>query len=184
MKSRFCQNCGYATQTQIPLGDSLERQVCPQCGTVHYINPKIICGALVLWQDQVLLCRRAIEPRYGLWTLPAGFMELNETVEQGAMRETREEAQAHIHVEQLYCMYNLPNIGQVYVLFKSQLIDGQFGAGEETIESRLFREHEIPWDQLAFPSVRQTLQHYFHDRKQQHFPLHLETLTTDIEPAS
>ncbi len=106
--------------TKIPLGDQQLRQVCSACGSIHYVNPKVICGALVVWENKVLLCRRAIEPRYGLWTLPAGYMEMFETMEQGAARETREEAEAEIEIEQLYCMYNIPRIGQIYVLFKAQ----------------------------------------------------------------
>ncbi|HJF27599.1 MAG TPA: NUDIX hydrolase, partial [Acinetobacter lwoffii] len=166
----FCVNCGHTTTDKIPLGDQQLRKVCTTCGYIHYINPKIICGALVVWENKVLLCRRAIEPRYGLWTLPAGYMELFETMEQGAARETREEAEAEIEIEQLYCMYNIPRIGQIYVLFKSTLLNGKFGAGEETIESQLFEEENIPWSELAFPSVEQTLRHYFEDRKTHHFP--------------
>lgn len=177
----FCSHCGHATDTQIPLGDSRLREVCSACRTIHYVNPKVICGALVLWQGQVLLCRRAIEPRYGLWTLPAGYMELFETMQEGAARETREEAEAEIDIEQLYCMYNIPRIGQIYVLFKAQLRDGIFGAGEETIESKLFAEQDIPWDELAFPSVKQTLEHYFRDRKNNHFPMHLDTIGTRLD---
>ncbi|TCM60235.1 ADP-ribose pyrophosphatase YjhB (NUDIX family) [Acinetobacter calcoaceticus] len=177
----FCNACGHQTQEQIPLGDHQVRQVCMQCGNIHYINPKVICGALAIWQDKVLLCRRAIEPRYGLWTLPAGYMELFETMEQGSARETREEAEAEVEIEHLYCMYNIPRIGQIYVLFKANIIEGQFGAGEETIESRLFAEHEIPWEQLAFPSVERTLRHYFADRVQNQFPLHLETLGSRLD---
>ena len=141
----------------------------------------MICGALVLWENKVLLCRRAIEPRYGLWTLPAGYMELFETMEQGAARETREEAEAEVEIEQLYCMYNIPRIGQIYVLFKANLVNGIFGAGEETIESHLFEEHEIPWTELAFPSVERTLRHYFADRKTASFDMHLETLGTRLD---
>lgn len=177
----FCTACGHITQEQIPLGDHQVRMVCTDCGNIHYVNPKVICGALVLWENQVLLCRRAIEPRYGLWTLPAGYMELFETMEQGAARETFEEAEAQVNIEQLYCMYNIPRIGQIYVLFKANLIEGKFGSGPETIESRLFSEDEIPWEQLAFPSVEQTLRHYFADRKQNHFPFHLETIGTRID---
>lgn len=178
---RFCTVCGQKTTEEIPLGDHKVRQVCSQCNTIHYVNPKVICGALAIWDNKVLLCRRAIEPRYGLWTLPAGYMELLETMEQGAARETREEAEAEVEIEQLYCMYNIPRIGQIYVLFKSILIDGQFGAGEETIESRLFEEHEIPWHALAFPSVEHTLKHYFEDRKTNSFPIHLETLGSRLD---
>ncbi len=177
----FCTVCGHQTEDKIPLGDQKIRRVCPHCGHIHYENPKLICGALAIWENKVLLCRRAIEPRYGLWTLPAGYMELFETMEQGAARETREEAEAEIDIEHLYCMYNIPRIGQIYVLFKSKLIDGQFGAGEESIECRLFEEQDIPWGELAFPSVEQTLKHYFADRKNQHFPVHLETLGTRLD---
>ena len=177
----FCTACGHLTQDKVPLGDHQIRQVCVNCDTIHYVNPKVICGALAIWQDKVLLCRRAIEPRYGLWTLPAGYMELFETMEQGSARETREEAVAEVDIEHLYCMYNIPRIGQIYVLFKAQLIDGKFGAGEETIESNLFAEHEIPWEQLAFPSVERTLRHYFADKKQQDYPLHLETLGSRLD---
>ena len=177
----FCGNCGQKTTTKIPLGDQQLRQVCSACGSIHYVNPKVICGALVVWENKVLLCRRAIEPRYGLWTLPAGYMEMFETMEQGSARETREEAEAEIEIEQLYCLYNIPRIGQIYVLFKAQLLNGQFGAGEETIESRLFSEDEIPWDELAFPSVERTLRHYFADRKTGQFEMHLETLGTRLD---
>ncbi len=177
----FCTACGHLTQDKVPLGDHQIRQVCVNCDTIHYVNPKVICGALAIWQDKVLLCRRAIEPRYGLWTLPAGYMELFETMEQGSARETREEAEAEVDIEHLYCMYDIPRIGQIYVLFKAQLIDGKFGAGEETIESKLFAEHEIPWEQLAFPSVERTLRHYFADKKQQDYPLHLETLGSRLD---
>ncbi|MFT4020983.1 MAG: NUDIX hydrolase [Acinetobacter sp.] len=176
-----CIKCGQPTTEKIPLGDSKRRQVCTDCGHIHYENPKIICGALVTWQDKVLLCRRAIEPRYGLWTLPAGYMELFETMEQGAARETQEEAEAEIEIESLYCMYNIPRIGQIYVLFKASLQHGKFGAGPETIESRLFEEHEIPWQELAFPSVKHTLQHYFADRKNNQFPMHLETIGSRLD---
>lgn len=181
MNMDFCGNCGHKTTEKIPLGDHQLRRVCTECGHIHYVNPKVICGALALWDNKVLLCRRAIEPRYGLWTLPAGYMELFETMEQGAARETREEAQAEVEIEQLYCMYNIPRIGQIYVLFKAQLINGSFGAGEESIECRLFEEHEIPWTELAFPSVEQTLKHYFSDRKTNQFVTHLETLGTRLD---
>lgn len=181
MNMIFCTACGHKTIEKIPLGDQKLRRVCSSCGYIHYVNPKVICGALVLWQDKVLLCRRAIEPRYGLWTLPAGYMELFETMEQGAARETREEAEAEVDIEQLYCMYNIPRIGQIYVLFKANLVDGKFGAGDETIESRLFDEADIPWSELAFPSVERTLRHYFADRKNSQFPMHLESLGSRLD---
>lgn len=177
----FCSQCGHTVTHKIPLGDQKNRAVCDHCGTIHYENPKIICGALVTHHNRVLLCRRAIEPRYGLWTLPAGYMELFETMEQGAARETREEAQAEVSEPQLYCMYNIPRIGQIYVLFRANLVDGKFGAGEESIECALFDEADIPWNELAFPSVERTLRHYFADRQQQHFPVHLETLGSRLD---
>ncbi|KAF7276535.1 hypothetical protein GWI33_010108 [Rhynchophorus ferrugineus] len=177
----FCSRCGHPTTSKIPLGDHQVREVCTSCNTIHYVNPKVICGALVIWENKVLLCRRAIEPRYGLWTLPAGYMELLETMAEGAARETREEAEANIDIEQLYCMYDIPRIGQIYVLFKAQLVDGKFGAGEETIECRLFGEQDIPWNDLAFPSVKRTLEHYFADCQNNIFPIHHEALGTRLD---
>lgn len=173
----FCLKCGQQGQLTVPEGDQRERLVCPSCGHIHYENPKVICGALVTHQDKVLLCRRAIEPRYGLWTLPAGFMELHETMEQGAARETLEEAEGVVNIEQLYCLYNIPHIGQIYVLFKGSLQDGVYGAGEESLECALFAEADIPWTSLAFPSVERTLRHYFADRSKGVFAIHLETLS-------
>ncbi|KQQ69445.1 NUDIX hydrolase [Acinetobacter sp. Leaf130] len=179
----FCGSCGQKTSWIIPAGDHNLRQVCSACDQIHYTNPKIVCGALVTWDDKVLLCRRAIEPRYGYWTLPAGYMELGETMEQGAIRETWEEAEAEIEIGNLFCMYNFPQIGHVYVLFKAQLINGFFGNGPETIESRLFSESEIPWSELAFSSVSQTLKHYFHDRKKGKLEFHLENLNPQMSQA-
>lgn len=172
----FCLRCGHATHFQIPAGDQRQRIVCTRCDYIHYENPKIICGALAIFDHKVLLCRRAIEPRYGLWTLPAGFMEIGETIEAGAARETWEEAEGHITDQHLYCIYNIPRIGQVYMLFKSQLQDGIFGVGEESLECALFAEDDIPWGELAFPSIERTLRHYFTDRKTGQFPQHLETI--------
>lgn len=177
----FCLKCGHDVQLEIPAGDQRERLVCHHCGYIHYENPKVICGALALWNNKVLLCKRAIEPRYGFWTLPAGFMELYETMEQGAARETLEEAEANVDIQQLYCMYNIPRIGQIYVLFKGDLIDGKFGAGDESLECGLFAEEDIPWDEIAFPSVERTLRHYFQDRKQGSFTTHLETIGSRLD---
>jgi ADP-ribose pyrophosphatase YjhB (NUDIX family) len=172
----FCLRCGHATHFQIPAGDQRQRMVCTRCDYIHYENPKIICGALAIFEDKVLLCRRAIEPRYGLWTLPAGFMEIGETIEAGAARETWEEAEGQVTDQHLYCIYNIPRIGQVYMLFKSQLQDGIFGVGEESLECALFAEANVPWGELAFPSIERTLRHYFADRKTGQFPQHLETI--------
>ena len=149
---------------QVPTGDNRPRHVCTVCAAVHYQNPKIVVGAIPEWQDQILLCRRAIEPRYGFWTLPAGFLERGETTLAGAARETLEEANARIEIGHLYSLFNLPHIDQVYMLFRARLLDLDFGPGEESLEVRLFAETEIPWDELAFPVVRETLNLFFSDR--------------------
>jgi ADP-ribose pyrophosphatase YjhB (NUDIX family) len=150
----------------IPDGDNRQRFVCTACGEIHYQNPKMVTGCIPEWEDKVLLCRRAIKPRYGRWTLPAGFMENEETVQEGAARETLEEANARVRVEQLYTTFNLPHISQVYLLFRAPLTDPGFSAGAESLEVALFREDEIPWGELAFPVVYETLKYYFQDRKQ------------------
>ena len=153
----FCSHCGHAVEHRIPDGDSRERAVCPSCQTVHYQNPKIIAGCLPIWGDQVLLCRRAIEPRRGFWTLPAGFTANGETLEQAAARETLEEACARVHGMHLYTLFDLPHINQVYMLFRAELADLDFAAGEESLEVRLFDEQQIPWSELAFPTIGRTL---------------------------
>jgi len=174
----FCSTCGSKTIRTIPEGDNRERCVCTnkQCGEIHYSNPRIITGCLPIYQDKVLLCRRAIEPRYGLWTLPAGFMENGETTEQGAIRESWEEAEITLEVEQLYTLFNLPYINQVYFFYKSALITPSYNATSESLEVRLFSEEEIPWDEIAFSVVTKTLKHYFSDRKTQRFPMHIEDI--------
>jgi ADP-ribose pyrophosphatase YjhB (NUDIX family) len=138
---------------------------------IHYQNPKIVVGCIPVWEDKVLLCRRAIEPRYGLWTVPAGFMENGETSQQGAARETQEEACAQVEVESLYTLFNLPHINQVYLLFRSRLLDLDFAPGEESLEVGLYEEADIPWDEIAFPVVKETLRLYFRDRESGRFPL-------------
>lgn len=177
----FCRMCATATQQQIPAGDSRVREVCPQCHHIEYVNPKVICGAVISYREQILLCRRAIEPRYGFWTIPAGFMEIGETMQQGALRETWEEAEARVEHAELYCLYDIPRIGQIYSIYRGELETAEFGVGVESLECALFYEHEIPWQELAFPSVIRTLKHYFHDRKQGHFPLHHETISERFE---
>jgi len=163
---KFCSACGSdRIELRVPDGDNMRRQVCAACGTIHYQNPKIVVGCLPEWDDQVLLCKRAIEPRYGLWTLPAGFLENGETVVAGAIRETLEEASARVAIGELYTMISLPHISQVYVMFRAQLADLDFGPGPESLEVRLFREDEIPWEDLAFRTIARTLRNYFLDRK-------------------
>jgi ADP-ribose pyrophosphatase YjhB (NUDIX family) len=161
----YCSLCGAPVELRIPTDDNRKRYVCTVCGEVHYQNPKLIVGAIPEWQDQILLCRRAIEPRHGLWTLPAGFMENGESTVEAAARETLEEANARVSIGELYSLYNLPYINQVHLLFRARLLNLDFSPGAESLEVRLFSEEDIPWDSLAFRAVRFTLQHYFSDRK-------------------
>ena len=141
------------------------------------LQPKLIVGTIPEWEDgRILLCRRAIEPRHGLWTLPAGFMENGETTQDGAARETLEEANARVEIGELYALYNLPYISQVQLLFRAKLLDLDFGPGMESLEVKLLKESEIPWDQLAFRPVRFTLEHYFADRKEGNFQFRISNL--------
>ena len=174
---KYCSDCGSAISLKIPAGDSRERHVCDQCGTIHYINPRIIAGTLPVYDNKVLLCRRAIEPRKGFWTLPAGFMENGETTEQAAARETVEEAEANVTIHGLYTVFNLPHISQVYMFFLADLVDGKYGVGEESLETQLFDESEIPWKELAFPTIYRSLKLYFEDRKINQFPVRVEDIT-------
>jgi ADP-ribose pyrophosphatase YjhB (NUDIX family) len=172
----YCSLCGARTEIKVPEGDSLPRSVCTECHTIHYQNPRIIAGTLPIWQDQVLLCKRAIAPREGYWTLPAGFLENSETVAEGAARETKEEANAQVTDLQLYTVFSLPHISQVYTFFRADLEGPEYSSGPESLEVELFYEQDIPWDQLAFPVITQTLQHYFADRKAEVYPTHYEDL--------
>jgi|TARA_X000000950_G_scaffold275688_1_gene362445 ADP-ribose pyrophosphatase YjhB (NUDIX family) len=156
----------------IPEGDTRLRAVCSACNTIHYSNPKVVAGTLPTWGDRVLLCRRAIEPRKGYWTLPAGYLENHESIVDGARRETQEEANAKLNELQLYTVFSLPHISQVYVFFRGPLDRPEFSSGEESLEVALFSEPDIPWDKLAFPVVTDTLEHYFRDRKEAAFPVH------------
>ncbi len=174
---KFCSQCGVPVELRVPRGDNLPRYVCPSCAVVHYQNPKIVAGAVLEWQGKVLLCRRAIEPRYGLWTLPAGFMENGETTAAAAAREVHEEACATAQDLVLYGLYNLPHISQVYVMFRGRLAAGQAEPGPESLNVALFDEADIPWDQLAFPVVRETLERYFQDRRSGGFGVHMADIT-------
>lgn len=173
---KFCSHCGQSVVLRIPEGDDRERHVCDNCNVIHYQNPRIITGCLPIYEDKVLLCKRAIEPRYGLWTLPAGFMENGETTEQGALRESWEEARANIAVDSLYTLFNLPHINQVYIFYRGNLTDTNFGPGLESLEVELFSEESIPWGELAFPVIKKTLKHYFSDRLTGDFPIRTEDL--------
>jgi ADP-ribose pyrophosphatase YjhB (NUDIX family) len=180
----FCSNCGAPVTLRVPPGDNLPRHVCDACDTIHYQNPKIVVGCIPEWEDKVLLCRRAIEPRYGFWTLPAGFLENGETTLEGALRETVEEASARVAIAELYALYNLPHISQVYMMFRARLLDLDFAAGAETLEVRLFSEQEVPWDQLAFATIKNTLIHYYRDRKAGEFNFHMGTIKPSVPGAS
>ena len=168
---KFCSACGNPLTVQIPSGDNRERFVCTACDTIHYINPRIVAGCLPVWEDQVLLCRRAIEPRRGYWTLPAGFLENGESIASGAARETLEEANARVEDLSLYTVFSLPHISQAYMFYRAKLMDLDFSSGEESLEVRLFREQDIPWDELAFPVITQSLEFYFADRQQADYPV-------------
>ena len=173
---KFCSQCGGTITEMIPEGDNRLRFVCGACETIHYQNPRIVAGCLPVLDGQVLLCKRAIEPRRGYWTLPAGFMENGETVQQAAERETREEACAKVTALQLYTLFDLPHINQVYMFFRAELVDNGFRAGDETLEVRLFKQADIPWSELAFPTVGRTLEYFFADRVQQTFPVRNEAI--------
>ncbi|HHJ13599.1 MAG TPA: NUDIX domain-containing protein [Gammaproteobacteria bacterium] len=160
---KFCSQCGAAVVLRIPEGDNRERHICDRCHTIHYQNPNIVAGCIPEWDGRILLCRRAIEPRHGLWTLPAGFMENGETTEQAAARETLEEAGARVDIIELYGLFSIPHINQVYMLYRAALLDGAFEPGTESLECRLFKAREIPWNKLAFPVVEETLRRYVAD---------------------
>ncbi|MFY7942053.1 MAG: NUDIX hydrolase [Burkholderiaceae bacterium] len=174
---KHCRACGTAVAHLVPPDDNRERAVCPACGTVHYQNPLNVVGTVPVWQDKVLLCRRNIEPRHGFWTLPAGFMELGETSEQGALRETVEEAGAQIELQGLFTVLNVVHVGQVHLYYRAQMLSPELNPGPETIEAELFTESTIPWDLLAFRTVRQTLEHFFADRRQGQFGVHCADIT-------
>jgi ADP-ribose pyrophosphatase YjhB (NUDIX family) len=162
---KYCSQCGAELEFRIPPADNRPRHVCTACAAIHYQNPRIVAGCIAEWEGRILLCRRAIEPRAGLWTLPAGFMELGETTMQTAVRETLEEANARVEPLGLYTLMNLPHVDQVYFMYRARLLDLSFSAGEESEEVGLFDADEVPWDSLAFPTIRYTLQFYFEDRK-------------------
>ena len=161
---KFCNSCGSPVGHRVPEGDTRTRAVCDACGHIQYENPKIVVGSIPVLGERILLCRRAIEPRYGLWTLPAGFMENEETAAEGAMREALEEAHARIEIEDLYTVFSVPHISQVHMMFRATLLDENVSPGIESLEVKLVTAGEIPWDELAFQVVRRTLQAYLEDR--------------------
>ena len=169
VRFKHCSNCGAAVDYRIPADDNRERAVCPACGVIHYQNPLNVVGTLPVWEadGRVLLCRRAIEPRHGLWTLPAGFMELGETTAEGALRETQEEAGADVDMGGLYTVLNVVRVGQIHLFYRARLRSLVFNPGPESLEVKMFAEHEIPWDELAFKTTRETLRCFYDDRRAQ-----------------
>ena len=173
---KYCAECGSATENKIPEGDNRPRDCCTVCDLIHYTNPKIICGTIPVRGESVLLCKRAIEPRYGKWTLPGGFMENGETVSQGAFRETTEETNTEVEMGELYAIFNVPQINQVYMLYLAKVVADDYSSTSESLDVKFFTENEIPWDDLAFPFVPKVLKSFFSDLKQGDFPLSTHTI--------
>jgi ADP-ribose pyrophosphatase YjhB (NUDIX family) len=177
---KFCSNCGGAVLSRVPPGDSLPRHVCDACGSIHYQNPRLVLGAIPVWEEggesRLLLCRRAIEPRYGYWTLPAGFMENGESAAEAAARETAEEAGANIELLDAFSMISVPYVNQVHVFYRARLLDLDFKAGVESLEVALFEEAKVPWKDIAFRTVGLTLKHWFADRARGTFSFHAEDI--------
>jgi ADP-ribose pyrophosphatase YjhB (NUDIX family) len=174
----YCSNCGKPVVVRVPKGDTLPRYVCDHCDAIHYQNPRIVAGCVPVWEDRILLCKRAIEPQFGKWTLPAGFMENGETVQQAAARETMEEALAKVDNIQLFGMFDIPHVNQVYVMFRAQMPEREFAPGAESLSCELLTEEQIPWTEIAFPVVDLTLKLFFEDRRNNQFRIH----TGDIAP--
>ena len=173
---KFCNSCGNSVTLRIPEGDDRERFICTYCELIHYSNPRVIVGCVPVYEDKVLLCKRAIEPRKNYWTLPAGFMENGETTPQGAARETWEEARARVSNLDLYRVFDVPHISQVYMFYRCDLDNGGYGVGPESLETDLYAEGDIPWDDIAFPVVYETLKEYFVDARAGHFPVRVSAI--------
>ncbi|HYR35142.1 MAG TPA: NUDIX hydrolase [Burkholderiales bacterium] len=173
---KFCANCGAAVVQRVPPGDTLPRWVCDHCGEIHYQNPKLVVGTIPEHEGRLLLCRRAIEPRYGYWTLPAGFMENDETAAQAALRETLEEAGAIVELGEPFTLISVPRVNQVHLFYRARLRNLEFKPGEETLEVTLVEEAAIPWQEIAFRTVGLTLKRWFADRERGTFGFHAEDL--------
>jgi ADP-ribose pyrophosphatase YjhB (NUDIX family) len=176
---KFCSHCGASLRQGIPEDDDRPRHICDSCGIIHYQHPKIIAGCLPIWGEQILLCRRAIPPRKGFWTLPAGFMEMGETLEHAASREAHEEANVSVEMQSLFSVISLPHISQVYVFFLANMTEPSFSPGRESLETQLFTEAEIPWREISFETVYRALKHYFSDRLTGQYSLHMEEIGPD-----
>ena len=173
---RFCANCGAKVVQRVPPCDSLPRWVCDECCEIHYQNPKLVVGTIPDHEGRILLCRRAIEPRYGYWTLPAGFMENDESTSQAAFRETQEEAGAAIEMGEPFTLISVPRVNQVHLYYRARLKNLEFKPGEETLEVALMEEGQIPWKEIAFRTVGLTLKHWFADRGRGAFGFHAEDI--------
>ena len=174
---KYCSKCGQQVEIKVPAGDNRQRAVCPACATVHYENPRMVLGCIPVWGDQILLCRRAIEPRHGFWTVPAGFMENDESLAQAAARETWEEALAEVEIGELHAVVDVVHARQVHIFFRAQLRTKQFGAGDESLETKLFYEKDIPWQDIAFPSTTFALKTFLADRANGNTQVHRIELT-------
>ncbi len=161
---KFCSQCGAEVESKVPEGDNRERFVCPSCDVIHYQNPHIVAGCVAQWEGKILLCSRAIEPRHGFWTVPAGFMENGETVAQGAARETWEEALAKVTTTSVLAIVDVVHAKQVHIFYRGTMDTADYGAGIESLETRLVDEADIPWDDIAFPSVTYAMRRYLEDR--------------------
>ncbi|MEZ5501941.1 MAG: NUDIX hydrolase [Halioglobus sp.] len=173
---KFCTSCGNTVILRVPTGDDRERFVCSSCELIHYSNPRVIVGCVAVHAGRVLLCNRAIEPRKNFWTLPAGFMENGETSVQGAARETWEEARARVSNIELYRVFDVPYISQIYMFYRCDLDHGEHAAGPESLETGLFLEQDVPWDRIAFPVVSQTLREFFSDAAAGQFPVRVSAI--------
>lgn len=173
----YCSHCAAPVIFEIPQDDNRPRYICTSCGRIHYQNPKIVVGCIPVWDDRILLCKRNIDPRKGCWTLPAGYLECNETTEEGARRETSEETGATVIGLQQYRLFDITHIGQLYLMFLARLQTPEFHVTEESMDVRLFEEKDIPWSIIAFPVIEKTLQHYFADRLVNDFPFRLDQIT-------
>ena len=181
MPIKYCNQCGAPTVIKIPHGDNLPRAVCESCGFIQYENPRVIVGCIAEWEDKILLCKRAIEPRLGYWTLPAGFLENNETSQEGALRETLEEANARATIIAPFSLIDIPHINQIYLLYRAQLANASFSTTFESSEVALFNETTLPWDEIAFAAIKKSLEHYFDDKRKDIFTLHVETINVSTQ---
>lgn len=169
----YCTNCANLLVRRVPSGDDRTRHVCDACGTIHYQNPKMVVGTIPRYGDEILLCRRAIEPRYGFWTLLAGFLETGESLAEGARRETLEEAGSQVDNLIPFAVFNITFVSQIYFMFLSNMVSSKFSAGHESLEVQLFRESEIPWSDIAFTVIRETLDLYYRDLRTGRFEFHM-----------